>query len=125
MQIIPGALVGAGIGLLRSRERDDMHANSAETVLGATGLCYDPANGMTCMQIPASLRLSVTTTASYDPANGMTCMQSIKLVASSHASSKLRSRERDDMHANKKMVEWTRRGLRYDPANGMTCMQRS
>ena len=37
--------------LLRSRERDDMHAmKKRPTQITIISICYDPANGMTCMQ---------------------------------------------------------------------------
>ena len=37
--------------LLRSRERDDMHAIIPMAMLFQSAICYDPANGMTCMQL--------------------------------------------------------------------------
>ena len=87
----------------------------------ARKICYDPANGMTCMQwvgidifgkpsrvtIPRTgwhacnmndIRKADTKNRSYDPANGMTCMQFLAM-------------------------RWKDFKLSYDPANGMTCMQ--
>ena len=39
--------------------------------------CYDPANGMTCMQFSDVIE-QLKIFGSYDPANGMTCMQYCK-----------------------------------------------
>ena len=59
---------------LRSRERDDMHATNFFDGVAAVLHRYDPANGMTCMQLILYL-IWVRVVRCYDPANGMTCMQ--------------------------------------------------